>query len=274
MVGGEANILTGLVNLSTIMKFVLVSNLKSSKSHTMDFLLYSITSLMLMPVHVIGFLFLSCQNRVKTRQAVGERREAGHEMKEQERMEEKSGGSHGDSLKEFLYFLTYPVNRYISNSGMYIFYLLVLGFLIVHVDDYDETTNVNLIIEVVIFIMSLGFVVPDIKSWWRLRSSWWPVFNSLGLSVVLVSLCCRFISRIVCGPKECVIFAEIQNCLFCFGIIMMVLRTFFYLAMSRQLGIIAISLISVGEDIILALIWLDFPCSSISRSGISMSAIL
>lgn len=110
--------------------------------------------------------------------------------------------------------------------------------------------------------MSLGFVVPDIKLCVRGSPSWWPFFNSFGLIIVLVSLACRFIDRILDYFeifKEFKdfdkVFEELQYCLFCFGIMMMVLRTFYYLAMSKNLGIIATSLLSVIGDIFLSTIW-------------------
>ena len=243
-------------------------------SHTADIILYSISSLVLMPFHVIGFLFLGCykskskekNNDVdkKEKKEDCERAEEqcveNNDVDEKEKLIEKKSNSLVNILKECFNFFSYPVNRCISQSGMYLLYTLALMTIgaIRQQDDLDDLNNLDFLI----FIMSLGFVVPDIKLCVRGSPSWWPFFNSFGLIIVLVSLACRFIDRILDYFeifKEFKdfdkVFEELQYCLFCFGIMMMVLRTFYYLAMSKDLGIIATSLLSVIGDIFLSTIW-------------------
>ena len=245
-------------------------------SHTADIILYSISSLVLMPIHVVGFLFMGCykskgeelNNGVdeKEKKEDFERAEEkcveNNDVDEKEKRKEKKSNSLVNVLKECSNFFSYPVNRCISQSGMYLLFTLALMFIgaIQRQDDFDDLNNWDFLI----FIMSLGFVVPDIKLFLRGSPSWWPFFNSLGLSIVLVSLVCRFIDRILDHyeyfnimnqEKFDKVFEEIQYCLFCFGIMMMVLRTFYYLAMSKNLGIIATSFVSIIGDIFRTNFW-------------------
>ena len=216
-------------------------------SHTADIILYSISTLLLLPIYVLRFLFLRCP-----------RSKCLEKNKDCERAEEQCLENNDVDEKEKTFdFFSYPVNRAISHSGVYLLYtltLLVVGA-IRRQDDMSDLTG----FEILIFIMSLGFVVPDIQLCWRGSPSWWPLFNSFGLSVVLLSLICRFVDGVFDLETKLKdydkVFNELQYCLFCFGIMMMVLRTFYYLAMSQDLGIIATCLISVIGDIFLTTIW-------------------
>ena len=95
--------------------------------------------------------------------------------------------------------------------------------------------------------MSVGFLLPEVSMFMRRRSVW-PIFNSIGPLLLTIDM-----SWVLLNSKfnfDLPLSATIRNCFFCVGVVSMVLRTFYYLSMTKKFGPIAITLLKVWKDVV------------------------
>ena len=97
--------------------------------------------------------------------------------------------------------------------------------------------------DIVLFLMSVGFLIPECQKLRRRNEFHWPLFNSVGLVIVLFGLSWNFLNKTFKfdSPSS----EEIRDCICYLGIIMTILRIFYYLAISRRFGPIALTLVEV-----------------------------
>ena len=101
--------------------------------------------------------------------------------------------------------------------------------------------------QILVLLMSLGFLLPEVTMFMRRRSAW-PASNSIGPLLLTIDM-----SWVLLDSKfnfDYPLSATIRNCLFCVGIVSLVLRTFYYLSMTRKFGPIAITLLKVWKDVL------------------------
>ena len=217
-------------------------------SNLVDILLYCISSIIFLPLHVIGFVFVHLRHRCK-----GKTPEAYTEQSQEER---QGGYCTSNTLKEMAHFLTYPINRFIINCSVLVFYIIVLFGTGMQMQDERHgknktTTYFELCCEIYIFVTSIGFLFNEWKAK-RLGLCFnigHFIFHSIGLAAVMVSLgigSCRKYFGIIQNNQ---VWKEVGFCLYAFGITMSVLRLSNFLLLARNLGPIAISIISVFYDI-------------------------
>ena len=213
-------------------------------SNLLDILLYCISSIIFLPLHVIGCVWVHLRHRCK-----GETPE----------VEERRGHCSSNTLREMAHFLTYPINRFIINCSVLVFYIILLFVTGIQMQDErhgteSKTTWLELCCESYIFLTSIGFLLNELKARKIGVGFIWKIFNSIGLAVVLVSLgieFCRKYFGII--PNEN--WKEIGFCLYALGITMIILRLSNFLLLARNLGPIAISIISVFYDIFFILLY-------------------
>ena len=116
----------------------------------------------------------------------------------------------------------------------------------------ETTTYFEICCEIYIFVTSIGFLLNEWKAK-RLGLCFnigHFIFHSIGLAAVMVSLgigSCRKYFGILIPNNQ--VWKEVGFCLYAFGITMSVLRLSNFLLLARNLGPIAISIISVFYDI-------------------------
>ena len=213
-------------------------------SNLLDILLYCISSIIFLPLHVIGYMFVHLRQLCK-----GKTPEV-----DSKQLDERQDYSTSNALKEMAHFLTYPINRFIIDCSVLVFYIIVLFATGIQMQDErrgkeSKTTSLELCCEIYIFLTSIGFLLNEFKAM-RLGICFHIgnfIFHSVGLAAVLVSLGIGYCRKYFFEIEP--VWKEIGFCLYAFGITMMVLRISNFLLLARNLGPIAISVISVFHDI-------------------------
>ena len=81
--------------------------------------------------------------------------------------------------------------------------------------------------EILLFLMTLGFIIPEFQKLRRRNELRWPLFNSIGLVIVLFGLSWTFLNSIFQFDSHSS--AEIRDCICYLGVIMTILRIFYFL---------------------------------------------
>ena len=174
-------------------------------SNIWDILLYCLSSVFFFPIHLLGCIVLHCRNRCSG---------------VSKNSPDQQSHSFMRAVREAFSFLTYPINRYITNCCIFILYIILLIWIanvfqenVANVaqnmteeslnEDVGETKadsfNINMkftpieILTVYLFLTSLGFLFPELKMLYRGFSFWPCIFNCIGLTAVIIALAMRYV---------------------------------------------------------------------------------